>query len=127
ITEKPPQGSTAEENVARFESLLKTLRKQRRKIVWTVHNILPHDTRNRELAVRARELMTEYAHAIHIMSARTVELCAPLFQLDGSKVFHCPHPSYMGAYPDHIDRIEARFRLGLEPDSIVFLSFGAIQ
>lgn len=44
-----------DQSIARLEAVLRTLRAQQRKIVWTVHNVLPHDQADVAKAVRARQ------------------------------------------------------------------------
>jgi glycosyltransferase involved in cell wall biosynthesis len=113
--------------VRRFEAVLKRLKDRKRTIVWTVHNVLPHDTADIATAVRVRRTMVEAADLIHVMSERTPELVEPYFSLAGKRVFHSPHPSYLGDYPGTVSREQARFELGLRPETTVFLSFGAIR
>jgi glycosyltransferase involved in cell wall biosynthesis len=40
---------------------------------------------------------------------------------------HVPHPSYRGAYADHVSRHDARYELGLHADEFVVLALGAIR
>ena len=116
-----------DEKIARFESVLQTLRAQQRKIVWTVHNVLPHDGTDNASAVKVRLAITEAADLVHVMNERTADLVEPFFSLAGKRIFHSPHPSYIGGVPDTALRAEARFQLGLAPETTVFLCFGAIQ
>lgn len=117
----------SEEAIARFEALLARLKEQRRSIVWTVHNVLPHDHADTEKAVRIRRIIVEAADLIHVMNERTADLVEPHFSLAGKRVFYSPHPSYLGDHSDTVTREAARFALGLPPEATVFLSFGAIQ
>ena len=114
-------------SIRRFEALLARLKDQRRSIVWTVHNVLPHDQADIETAVRVRRAIVEAADLIHIMNERTPELVEPHFSLAGKRVFYSPHPSYLGDHPRTVTRDAARFELGLRPETTVFLCFGAIQ
>ena len=116
-----------DEKIARFEAVLQTLRAQQRKIVWTVHNVLPHDELDIAGAVRVRRAIVEAADLVHVMNERTEDLVTPYFSLAGKRTFQTPHPSYLGSFPDDVSRDEARFQLGLSPDAKVFLCLGAIQ
>jgi glycosyltransferase involved in cell wall biosynthesis/SAM-dependent methyltransferase len=117
----------SEVSLQRFKALLTQLKDQGRSIIWTVHNVLPHDETNIDLAVRVRRVMVEAADLVHIMNVSTPEIVAPYFSLAGKRIFHSPHPSYLGDHPDTVSREEARFELGLRPETTVFLSFGSIQ
>jgi beta-1,4-mannosyltransferase len=46
---------------------------------------------------------------------------------DAEKVFTIPHASYIGAYANDMSKAEARQRLGLGADEIIFLLFGGIH
>ena len=88
-----------EESIRRFETLLARLKDQGRTIVWTVHNVLPHDQADIDPAIRVRRAIVEAADLIHVMNERTPELVEPHFSLAGKRVFYSPHPSYLGDHP----------------------------
>jgi glycosyltransferase involved in cell wall biosynthesis len=117
----------SEESVRQFEAVLARLKQQRRSIVWTVHNVLPHDKADIDTAVRVRRAIVEAADLIHIMNERTPEQVEPYYSLAGKRLFYSPHPSYLGDHPRTVTREAARFELGLRPETTVFLCFGAIQ
>src|SRR6185295_6566481 len=52
---------------------------------------------------------------------------APLYDLPAERIFHVPHPSYRGAYEDHVSRLDARHELGLMPDELVLAVVGVIR
>lgn len=97
------------------------------RLVWTVHNVLPHEARFRDEETRLCAAVAERAAAIHVLTERTPELVRPHYELPPDRVFHVPHPSYAGAYPDHVSRREARQRLRLGPDEVVVVALGAIR
>jgi glycosyltransferase involved in cell wall biosynthesis len=97
------------------------------RIVWTVHNILPHGAEDEAEEAALRRSVVERADVVHIMASRTVELVQPFFTIPPEKVFRVPHPSYAGAYEDIITREQARYELGLEQDDHVYLVIGAIK
>lgn len=97
------------------------------RTLWTVHNVLPHESRFTDVDIELRKEMAELADRIHVMSPRTRELVAPWFELREDKVFRIPHPSYAGVYPSWMPREQARASLGIPKDAIVFLMLGAIR
>lgn len=97
------------------------------RLVWTIHNILPHETRFADEEAALRIAVVERATAVHVMTPRTPELVASWFPVPADKVLHAPHPSYLGAYPDHVSREQGRHALGLPPDAVVFVTLGAIR
>jgi beta-1,4-mannosyltransferase len=91
------------------------------RIVWTVHNVLPHDgaTAGDRLvrAVLAR-VATLVAHC---------EAGRRALGRHGRGAIVIPHGSYVGRYPNGIPRATARARLGLDPAARVFLAFGQVR
>ena len=95
-------------------------------LVWTVHNVLSHQTDFPEEEARLRADFAQLADHIHIMNPDTANLCAPHYLLDENKVFQVPHPAYTGVYADFVRCEQARLTLGLQPNDHVFLLFGAL-
>ncbi len=97
------------------------------KIVWTLHNVLPHDTLIEELEVELREQVIASADLVHVMSTRSAELVAPWFALPPDRTYQSPLPGYQGVYPRWIAPADARRELGLPPDALVWMLMGAIK
>jgi len=116
-----------EEAFGSLRRVLARLKDQKKPIVWTVHNILPHDAADIDAAIRVRRLIVEAADLVHVMNERTAELVEPYFSLRDKPTFYSPHPSYLGDVPDTVTREEARLKLGIRPETTVFLCFGAIR
>jgi beta-1,4-mannosyltransferase len=112
---------------AAHSDLLDTLKARGARLVWTVHNVLPHDTRYEEQEVRLRRDVIERADLVHIMSPRTPELVAPWFDLPANRLYRCDHPGYQGVYADWISPAEARRRLRIPPGARVLLLMGALK
>jgi len=95
------------------------------RLVWTVHNVVPHESHTlddvaaaRYLAARADAKIVHSPHTIAEMEKRG---------LDVNDTVVIPHGNYEGMYPDQITREEARARLGLQKDAFVALFFGNIR
>ncbi|WP_205474973.1 glycosyltransferase [Nocardioides sp. SYSU D00038] len=110
----------------RFLSRLAELREQGAAVLWTVHNVLPHDARFPELETELHRRVAEQVDLVHVMSPRTRELMAPLAELPAEHTFRVPHPSYVGVYPQYVSRAQARAELGLPEDAVVFLQLGRV-
>lgn len=106
---------------------LEQLRSGGGHLVWTVHNVYPHDAVFVDLELEVQQRIADLASTVHVMSKSTVGAMKDTLNLDETKLVHAPHPNYKGAYPDFISREEARSTLGLDPDEVVFLLFGAIK
>jgi beta-1,4-mannosyltransferase len=117
----------ADEAVVYWENLLRRIKENGHKIVWTVHNVMPHETVWVEQDKKIHQMMADAADALHVMASDSGTLAAPYYTLDESKMFVVPHPTYEGAQPDEISRAEARTQLKIGEEEFVFLSFGAIM
>ena len=91
------------------------------RIVWTVHNALPHE--GRHAADRAlRWLLLRSARlVVHADSARQV------LERAGRNAAVVPHGHYIDAYPHDVDQTTARRRLDVPADAQVLLCFGQVR
>jgi glycosyltransferase involved in cell wall biosynthesis len=97
------------------------------KLAWTVHNILPHDAEYEAVETRLNAAVAARSTVIHVLAAGTRQHVAPLYDLPADRILHVPHPSYAGAYQDHVSRLDARHELGLMPDELVLAVVGVIR
>lgn len=105
----------------RFYILLRVIF-ARKRIVWTIHNTVPHGgvpVYNRIL----RALLLRFSSVIHIMSEGSREL--PYLQPYLHKVVLVPHGDYFGSYPEC--DVDIRKKFGIAADVPVVLFLGAIR
>jgi beta-1,4-mannosyltransferase len=117
----------ATQRFAQFRRMIGDLKTRGARVVWTVHNALPHEVRYRDLEIELCQFVADQADAIHVMSPHTIEATAPHYRLPPEKVVQIDHPSYDGAYPIVLDRQTARAGLGMAPAEISFLFLGMIR
>ena len=96
-------------------------------LVWTVHNVLPHECPYRELEIELCRFLAERADVVHVLCDETFAATRPLYELDPARTLVVPHSSYDGIYPDVVTRRIARERLGVARDDIALLSVGGIR
>lgn len=106
---------------------LERLREKGANVIWTVHNVYPHDAVHVDVELEVQQRVADAANIVHVMSESTVDAMDGYVKLDREKIVVAPHPSYKGAYVDVVTREEARAMLGLGPDEVVFLLFGALK
>jgi beta-1,4-mannosyltransferase len=109
-----------------FTQLLDDLKEEGVKILWTLHNVLPHDTPFLEEHCELRKILVDRADVIHLMAEAAIRAAKPYFEVPTEKALLSPHPSYVGVYPDYVSRESARHELGLLPTDFVFLFFGPV-
>jgi beta-1,4-mannosyltransferase len=117
----------AKARIDAFESDLARWRAAGNRVVWTMHNVLPHDCDIPEAEIALRRVMVEGADAIHLLSRSSADEARQYYELPEEKLFHVPHPSYEGWYANAGDRITARLDIGAEARDFVFALFGSIQ
>ena len=122
-------GSEAEAKdlAAEFIAALDTFIAAGGRLVWTVHNVLPHDCRFPGVEAGLQQAVADRARLVHVLSRGTPSAVAEWFTIEPEKTVHVPHPHYLSSYPDYIPRDQARYDLGLLPDEIVYALVGAIQ
>ncbi len=115
------------QRVAAFLGALDAFRAAGGRIVWTAHNVLPHDTPFPDVDVELRRGVVARADVVHILSEGTVAAAAALYEIPADKVLHLPHPAYLGVYPDDTSDADARRAYGLGADDIVFGLVGRLR
>jgi beta-1,4-mannosyltransferase len=115
--------------VARCAALIDNLALARElgyKIVWTVHNLFPHESSTPDLDRLARLALTQLATAIITHCDYARRLVQYHFHR-GEGVFVIPHGHFMDIYPNTLSRQRARQKYGLAEESFVYLFFGNVR
>ncbi|WP_277209338.1 glycosyltransferase [Isoptericola croceus] len=117
----------ANARVLEFETKLQKFKANGGRVIWTVHNRLPHDSRFDTHELQVRQIVADQADVVHVMNPGTKEALSPDLIVPESRFLYAPHPLYCGAYPDNVSRAESRMALGIDPDEFVFILFGALK
>lgn len=116
-----------EARAKRFIEQLSRYKSQGSKLVWTVHNIAPHEHKENPIDLAAYQAVIDHADLIVHHCENSVSLLAKKYVV--SKETHqivIPHGHFMG-YPKGISAQAARSKLGLPADALVFLQFGQVR
>jgi glycosyltransferase involved in cell wall biosynthesis len=127
ITRDAGTAVEATDKVDEFIGRLRAIQQQGVRVLWTVHNRLPHGYRYHAVEVDFRSRLAELADVVHVMEATTAADVADLYELPEGRTFVVPHPSYVDVYPASRDRDAARFTMGFGPDDVVVGMIGSIQ
>lgn len=105
------------------------VRARGKRVVWTVHNLVSHESGSPALELRARRLLAWACSSVVVHSASALRRIEETYRIRLSRKAHViPHGNYEGCYPDDPSRTEAlRAEFGLEPSSITLLFFGAVR
>ncbi len=87
------------------------------RILWTVHNLLPHGVRYVEEEVTLRQLLRDVADVVIQLSPSTAAVVADLFPIPPEKLVTLRHASYLGLYAQPPSRDAARDSLGVPRSS----------
>jgi glycosyltransferase involved in cell wall biosynthesis len=117
----------ARSRLDRFRTAVDAARSRGARLVWTIHNVLPHDARHLELELELNRYLAATADAVHVMNVDTAAAVSPYYSLDPARLMHIPHPSYQGVYPGTMSRAEARAAFGLRDDEHTVLAFGQMR
>lgn len=127
VTANSTSGSDAAERAGWFMSRISDLKASGVRLVWTIHNLLPHETAHPEVELELRRFMMQNADVVHIMAADQEGVLSQTYGAPPNQVVIAAHPSYVGAYPDWIDRKAARTQLGIPDELRVLATVGQIR
>lgn len=112
----------------KFWAKLKIARARKIKIVWTVHNLGPHERRHPWLERMYWRIFLPNLDGIICMTESGREQLHSEHPLTGKlPVFIIPHGHYRGVYPDEVGKDGARQALGIGQDEAVIAFVGQIR
>jgi len=98
------------------------------KIVWTLHNILPHDVKRARTHAFIRRFFANQCEWIRVFAVSTVVNASKVLNIEKSKFKVIPEGSYVGYYENKVRNREAKELLSIkESDRLVFLFLGGIR
>ena len=112
--------------LARFATALRAVKARNVKLVWTMHNALPHETHHPRVDVLGRRLMVSLCDPVIVHCKAAQEL---IHEEHGTmaKVHVIPLGNYIGVYGNRKGREDCRSELQIDQESFVFLSLGMIR
>lgn len=117
----------ARERLDAFTSALKSFSAAGGTLIWTIHNVLPHDVRYTDLEVELAKTILRHAERLHLLSEQTFDQAARVYSIDRAKAVVIELSSYHGVYPNSMERSQARSMLGIEPSDKTLLVAGYIR
>jgi glycosyltransferase involved in cell wall biosynthesis len=96
-------------------------------VVWTVHNLRPHEPVQPRLESLLGRVVSRVSDALVAHSAYAQTRIQEVWGR-GRNVVVIPHGNYVGLFPPPpLDRTELRSKLGIPDDAYVFLAFGQVR
>jgi len=98
-------------------------------VVWTIHNMVAHETPDRSTELLARRVLSHVCTHVILHSDRAKQRVEDAYRVKLSgKCTIIPHGNYDGCYPFSASRrLELQRQLGVDEQSVVILFFGAIR
>ena len=114
--------------ILKFLVQLKLARYKKTKIFWTVHNLRPHERDHPILERLFWWIFLPNLDGIICLSERGREqLCIQYSRARSIPIFVIPHGHYRGAYPDGMNRNQAREALQIDSNEFVLTFLGQIR
>ncbi|MET1411733.1 glycosyltransferase family 4 protein [Roseibium sp. HPY-6] len=111
--------------IERFLNQLDSFRAAGGKVIWTIHNLSPHDESKRGSNNDLQKGLLELADVLHLHSLPALAAAKAKLNLPGRKIRVIPHQNYTGAYPFFVREV-ARESLGLPEAGMIALCPGRI-
>ena len=100
------------------------------KIVWTVHNLRPHQQKWRRVNFFLRRIWSRLPHRIHVHCHSAINSVSELYGIPDDRFFVISHPPYPATLLPSVDarrRLTERYpAVQLPPSASLFLMFGYI-
>lgn len=114
-------------DVISFGTLLATARTLGYRLIWTIHEIRPHESEHARHDILASRALARLSHLLLAHDAATAERARAAFGIPAAEIHVIPHGSYIDAYPPGRVRETVRSELGVPADAFVFLAFGHLR
>lgn len=97
-----------------------------KKIIFTMHNKIPHDSRYEKYSKKIMLQTIKQAAAIHILSKASVDVLKSYTGDDNiaKKCFCIPHPNYIGIYDTNLSFERNQYA---QKDEMIVLFFGQVR
>lgn len=126
-------GSTALKTIfkgLRFLVELIVLKIKGVKIIWTIHNLVEHERRYSKIELFFQRIAIRFYDHLIVHSSYAQRAVLETYRLSSrfkDKISIIPHGNYIDIYENRISREEARDKLSLKGEMLVFLYFGQIR
>lgn len=123
IAQQAPTRDLAAARLTTLGAALDAARRRGVRLVWTVHNRLPHELPYPDIERSLYQHLSDRADIVHVMAPATADILSDIVRLDPSRVRMIPHPSYEGIYDSGaMSRALARESFNLDDErAVLFL------
>ena len=118
---------TLEQRIKCFLDAIDAYKSKGAKVVWTIHNLTPHDHVKKGIDYDVYQAIANKADLFHHHCPKSINALSKAYNIaPQAHNLVAPHGHYL-SYPSGITSTEARATLGIPDDAYVYLHFGAIR
>ena len=123
-----PSSARSALNLAKYIAFLIALRLRGARIVWTAHNLYPHQSTNlRGADALARYATIRLSERIFAHGSHAVDAIIREFGVSPSKIVSIPLGNWVDYFPNGVSREGARQKLSIAQNARVLLFFGGLE
>lgn len=97
------------------------------RLVWTAHNLIPHESKHPMADAIFRRVVGKVVHRVIAHGDTAREELVSKLGVSSAKIAVVPHGSYIGVYETRISGLEAKKQLGIDESKLVMLFLGNIR
>lgn len=98
------------------------------KIIWTVHNLIKHDSQYKHWELFLYRCLSKLANSLIVHSRYAKQQVAAVYSVKNTKkIAVVPHAHYIDDYDNSIVPLNAREKLGYTADDRIILFLGAVR
>ena len=97
------------------------------KTIWTIHNTLPHETKDVKSEICLMQKFSDESDIIHIMLKEGLKEIEKYIKIDHKKVFFHQNSSYQSVLKNKESKKNNKLKLNIPEDSVVIGSIGKIR
>lgn len=123
------RGDDLQTTIKRYSQFAENLEFAKRigyRIVWTMHNLYPHERPFPEVDHMGRLLISRAADAVIAHCNFAAELARKTFYRRHN-LHVIPHGNFIDVYPNEVTRQEGRKQLGIPEEAFVYIFFGNVR
>jgi len=115
-------------NIIRFSMLLFLIRLSGSKILWTAHNLYPHDkSRPFFIDKAARRIIICLSYKIFVHGNSAAQILKREFKSAETKIVIIDHGNWVDCYENKASRNKSRKKIGVASDSYIYLFIGFVK
>lgn len=111
---------------SRFITGLNRFRQRGGTTLWSIHNLLPR-TLGEDAARIKLPMIAKHMHHVHLHTPADRQTIKDMYDIADEQWLVAPYGNHIKTYPNNVGKAEARNKLALAPDTLVYCFFGQMR